>query len=317
MKKVLFFGDIGIDDTIALIYAYLHDEIEIVGVVAEYGNVSREDAISNIHYIFNLFEFPKDIPVILGADVPLTGEQPTYYPEIHGEHGLGPIIPNNRVQVVENFYEIVKIIEQHRDELVIVNVGRLTSLATMFILYKDLMNSVKEFYIMGGVFWIPGNVTTVAEANFHADPVAVKIVLTYAKNVTVIPLNATQKAIVTPEMVDYIDQFGKAKILKPLMEFYTDFYKKRNPSLTGGPLHDVLTLMATIQPELFIFGNSTVEIVQRLEGPARGQSIADLKTEQLDDEVKKHRIAFDIDYNQFFSEFISVMIGQKTRNGEQ
>jgi purine nucleosidase len=75
--------------------------------------------------------------------------------------------------------------------------------------------------------------------------------------------------------------------------------------------------MATIQPDLFIFGNSTVEIVQRLEGPERGQSIADLKTEQLDDEVKKHRIAFDIDYNQFFSEFISVMIGQKTRNGEQ
>lgn len=317
MKKVLFFGDIGIDDTIALIYAYLHDEIEIVGVVAEYGNVSREDAISNIHYIFNLFDFPKDIPVILGADVPLTGEQPTYYPEIHGEHGLGPIIPNNRVQVVENFYEIVKIIEQHRDELVIVNVGRLTSLATMFILYKDLMKSVQEFYIMGGAFWIPGNVTTVAEANFHADPVAVKIVLTYANNVTVIPLNATQKAIVTPEMVDYIDQFGKAKIMKPLMEFYTEFYKKRNPALTGGPLHDVLTLMATTQPDLFIFGNSTVEIVQRLQGPERGQSIADLKTEQLDDEVKKHRIAFDIDYNQFFSEFISVMIGQKTRNGEQ
>jgi purine nucleosidase len=61
VKKVLFFGDIGIDDTIALIYAYLHDDIEIVGVVAEYGNVSREDAISNIHYIFNLFDFPKDI----------------------------------------------------------------------------------------------------------------------------------------------------------------------------------------------------------------------------------------------------------------
>ncbi|MGE6488900.1 nucleoside hydrolase [Paenisporosarcina sp. NPDC076898] len=314
---MLFFGDIGIDDTIALIYAYLHDEIEIVGVVAEYGNVSREDAIENIHYIFNLFDFPKDIPVILGADVPLTGEQPTFYPEIHGEHGLGPIIPNN-VQVVENFYEIVKIIEKHHDELVIVNVGRLTSLATMFILYKDLMNSVREYYIMGGAFWIPGNVTTVAEANFHADPVAVKIVLAYAKNVTIIPLNATQKAIVTPEMVDYIDQFGKAKIIKPLMEFYTDFYKKRNPSLSGGPLHDVLTLMATIQPGIFTYGNETVGIVQNLEGAERGQSIAYRNKEnEIDNETKKHRIAFDIDYNQFFFEFISVMIGQKTKNGEQ
>lgn len=318
MKKVLFFGDIGIDDTIALIYAYLHDDIEIVGVVAEYGNVPREDAISNIHYIFNLFDFPKDIPVILGADVPLTGEQPTFYPEIHGEHGLGPIIPNNNVEVVENFYEIVKIIEKYRDELVIVNVGRLTSLATMFILYKDLMNTVQEFYIMGGAFWIPGNVTTVSEANFHADPVAVKIVLTYANNVTVVPLNATQKAMVTPEMVNYIDQFGKAKIIKPLMEFYTEFYKKRNPSLIGAPLHDVLTLMATINPNIFIYGNDTIGIVQNLEGAERGQSIAFRnKVNEIDDDLKKHRIAFDIDYNQFFSEFITVMIGQKTSNGEQ
>lgn len=23
---------------------------------------------------------------------------------------------------------------------------------------------------MGGAFWVPGNVTTVAEANFHGDP---------------------------------------------------------------------------------------------------------------------------------------------------
>ncbi|MBW9234421.1 nucleoside hydrolase, partial [Leptospira santarosai] len=208
------------------------------------------------------------------ADVPLTGEQPTFYPEIHGEHGLGPIVPNNNVEVVENFYEIVKIIEKHRDDLVIVNVGRLTSLATMFILYKDLMNSVREFYIMGGAFWIPGNVTTVSEANFHADPVAVKIVLTYANNVTVVPLNATQKAIVTPEMVNYIDQFGKAKIIKPLMEFYTEFYKKRNPSLIGAPLHDVLTLMATINPNIIIYGNDKIGIVQNLEGAERGQSIA-------------------------------------------
>lgn len=319
MKKVLFFGDIGIDDTMALIYAYLHDEIEIVGVVADYGNVSRKDAVSNIHYLFDLFDFPKDIPVILGAEVPLTGEQPTFYPEIHGEHGLGPIIPVKQGTIDENFLEIVKILEEHRDELVIVNVGRLTSLATMFILYKDLMSSVQEFFIMGGAFWVPGNVTTVAEANFHGDPVAVKIVLTYAKNVTIIPLNASQKAIVTPKMVEYIDQFGKAKIIKPLMEFYIEFYKKRNPLLTGGPLHDVLTLMATIQPELFIFGNSTVEIVQRLEGSERGQSIANIKNdiESKNDGNKKHRIAFDIDYDKFFKQFMSVMIGQHTRNGEQ
>ncbi|MDM5233658.1 nucleoside hydrolase [Lysinibacillus pakistanensis] len=247
----MFFGNIGIDDTVALIYARLNQEIEIVGLVADYGNVSREDAVSNIYYVMKLFDF-KEIPVILGAEVPLTGEQPTYYPEIHGERGLGPIVPNEDSEIkIENFWEIIKIIEKYKDELIIVNIGRLTSLATMFFLYHKLMKNVKEIYMMGGAFWVPGNVTTVAEANFHGDPFAVNIVLTYATNVTIILLNATQKAIVTPGMVDYIDSFGKTKIFKPLMQYYTRFYQERDPSLLGSPVHDALTLMATIYPNMF------------------------------------------------------------------
>lgn len=312
VKKVLLFGDIGIDDTVALIYASLNKEIEIVGIVADYGNVSREDAVSNIYYLMKLFDFPKGIPVIRGAEVPLTGEQPTFYPEIHGEHGLGPIIPDDDDPLkIENFLEIVRIIETYKDELIIVNIGRLTSLATMFILYRDLMSKVKEFYIMGGAFWIPGNVTTVAEANFHGDPVAVNIVLTYATNVTIIPLNATQQAIVTPEMVEYIEQFGKTKIFKPLMEYYTRFYKERDPSLQGSPVHDALSLIATIHPEIFIFGSYPVIIVDDLDGPSRGQIIADTRPHREQNNGEKiHRIALDIHYEKFFYNFLSVMTGK-------
>lgn len=50
-QKVLVFGDIGIDDTVALLYGYLNDEIEIVGIVADYGNISRERALANILYV--------------------------------------------------------------------------------------------------------------------------------------------------------------------------------------------------------------------------------------------------------------------------
>lgn len=316
VKKVLLFGDIGIDDTVALIYASLTKKIEIVGIVADYGNVSREDAVSNIYYLMKLFDFPQGIPVIRGAEVPLTGEQPTFYPEIHGERGLGPIIPNDDHSLkIENFLEIVNLIENYKDELIIVNIGRLTSLATMFILYRDLMTNVKEFYIMGGAFWIPGNVTTVAEANFHGDPVAVNIILTYANNVTIIPLNATQKAIVTPEMVAYIEQFGKTKIFKPLMDYYTDFYKERDPSIQGGPVHDALTLMAAIHPEMFMFESYPVVVVDDLDGPTRGQSIADTRPYSNNNGEKKHRIAFDIHYEMFFYNFLSVMTGQNLNNG--
>ncbi len=41
-KKIVFFGDFGIDDAVALIYANKTCKLDILGIVAEYGNVSRE-----------------------------------------------------------------------------------------------------------------------------------------------------------------------------------------------------------------------------------------------------------------------------------
>ncbi|WNB92399.1 nucleoside hydrolase [Bacillus sp. NEB1478] len=312
--KVLFFGDVGIDDTIALTYAYLSDKIDIVGVVADYGNVSREKTINNVHYLAKLFNFPSEVKIIGGAEVPMTGEQPIFYPEVHGEYGLGPIEPGVYEGVIENFFEIVNLINKYENELIIVNVGRLTSLATMFILYQSLMKKVKAFYIMGGAFWVPGNVTAVSEANFHADPIAVRVVLTYAENATIIPLNVTDRAIVTPEMVNYIDYKGKAPVIKPLLDFYYDFYKKKNPRILGSPVHDAITLMASVREDMFSFKRLPVHIVVRDEMIARGQSIADIREYvQFGENEKKHRIAFDFDYTKFFNDFMSTMTGEKFR----
>src|SRR5690606_12765830 len=54
-QKVLVFGDIGIDDTLAIIYSYLSDEIDLAGVVADYGNIPRKNAVRTIQYITDLF----------------------------------------------------------------------------------------------------------------------------------------------------------------------------------------------------------------------------------------------------------------------
>jgi purine nucleosidase len=313
-KKVLLFGDVGVDDTVALLYGYFNEEIDIVGVVADYGNISREMTLRNIQYLISLFNIP-EVKVILGAEKPMTGEEPTFYPEVHGVHGLGPIIPSPMQDLegtlTENFYEIVNLINQYKGELAIVSIGRLTSLATMFILYSELMKQVKEIYIMGGAFWVPGNVTAVSEANFHGDPIAAKIVLQYASNLTIIPLNVTDRAIVTPEMVDYIHAKGKANILKPLLDYYYQFYKKRNPDIKGSPVHDAITLMATIHEDWFTFKILPVHMVNT-EGISRGQTIADIRPwMKFEGNEKKHRIAFDFRYNEFFSDFMTIMTGEQ------
>ncbi len=312
-QKVLLFGDIGIDDTIAIIYSFFNKDIELVGIVADYGNVSRETAVNNVYYLYDLFGIEDGPPIIGGAEVPMTGEYPMYAPEVHGESGLGPITPSDYEGESENFFEIVKLIEKYQDDLIIVNIGRLTSLATMFILYRSLMKKVDGFYIMGGAFWVPGNVTAVSEANFYGDPIAVQIVLRYAHNATIIPLNVTQQAIVTPEMVDYIAYKGKTKIIKPLLDYYYDFYKESNPDILGSPVHDVLTVMASIRDDLFAYETFPIHIVEATEEIQRGQSIANFMDSDMaesDELDRPHRIAFELDYPKFFNDFMSIMTGQ-------
>jgi purine nucleosidase len=319
-KKVLLFGDIGIDDTIALIFAYLSKDIDVVGVVADYGNIPRENAVANINYVRKVFDTPEtqNIKIIAGAELPMIGEVPQFFPEIHGEYGLGPIVPPTDLEdgLSDNFSGIVNIIEENLNDLVIVNIGRLTSLATLFILHRDLMAQINEYYIMGGAFWYPGNVTSVSEANFHGDPIAAQLVLSNASKVKIFPLNVTSKAIATPEMVDYIDQVGKVPLIKTLLDYYYDFYKKRDPSVQGSPLHDVLTLMAVYYDDMLMYESFPVYVVRSTSGTERGQSIADIRPfgnleEETETVIKKHQIALQLDYPKFFNHFMEVMTGEK------
>ncbi|MGM0828003.1 MAG: nucleoside hydrolase [Bacillota bacterium] len=89
-KKVLVFSDFGIDDIVAVLCAYYSDTIEIVGIVSDYGNVSKASALKNVKYLQSITGIT-DTPVIGGAVSALTGIQPQFYPDVHGLEGLGPI----------------------------------------------------------------------------------------------------------------------------------------------------------------------------------------------------------------------------------
>ena len=311
-KKVLLFSDVGIDDAVALAYANLTDDIDIIGIVADYGNVSKEEATRNVRFL--LKKFGKEyIKVYGGAEKPMTGESPTFYPEVHGPFGLGPIDPGLQFENLENFFDVINVIEQYKNELIIVNTGRLTSLATLFILYEGLMKSVNSYYIMGGAFLYPGNVTPFAEANIYGDPVAANIVMKYVNGAFIFPLNVTQNAIVTPAMINYIDTKDKTRLLKPMLDYYYfNFYQKKVPGIQGGPVHDAVTLMAVIRGDLFTFYQSPVLIDST--DVARGQSMADFRVtdtpEKFDGRAQQH-IAIGLDYEGFYKDFMSVMTGEK------
>lgn len=310
-KKVLIFCDVGIDDAIALIYAYLVGNIQVVGIVAGYGNIPRIETVRNARYLLQLIG-RADIPVFSGAITPMTGSNPTFYSDVHGQFGLGPIQPDIALEEFENFCDIIPLIETYQQELTIITIGRLTSLATLCLLYQDLMKNIPSYYIMGGAFLYPGNVTPVAEANFYEDPVAANIVMKHLTNISIYPLNVTQQAIVTPDMVNYIHSKGKTKMLKPLLDYYFQFYQKQVPGIQGSPVHDALTLMAVNRPDFFTYYSSSVDICTATDS-SRGQSIGDFRI-TLNPEVfndrPKQQIAMHFHYEKFYTEFMTVMTGE-------
>ncbi|MGY3714594.1 nucleoside hydrolase [Sutcliffiella cohnii] len=314
-KKVLFFGDFGIDDIVALIYAFFEDEIDIVGIVADYGNVPKSTALRNARYLQEISQ-SYEIPIIGGAERSALGTSDVFYPEIHGEEGFGGFIPpdltNHFENDFENFHVIYDLIEQYNEDLIIVNTGRLTSLATSYILYPDTVAKVKEVYIMGGAFNFPGNVTPIAEANIFGDPYSANIVLTYGRNITIIPLNVTQSAIITPEMINFIDKQNQLKqteigrIIKPMLDYYYQFYKAHIPTIKGAPLHDLITLWAIINEDKMYYETRPVKVVVNI-GESFGQTIGDFRQMIQLAEHPVHRIGLNYNYPAFINDVIRVL----------
>ncbi|MEI2665423.1 nucleoside hydrolase [Rossellomorea sp. LJF3] len=306
MKNILLFADPGIDDSVAIMYALMNPDINILGIVSSYGNVEKKQATDNIAYLLNLAG-RTDIPIIGGSNSPSSGKTPTYYPEIHGKDGLGPIRPpDNFSGELTNFSKLYTIIKENKD-VTIVDVGRNTSLSTLYILGENIAQDVKEFYIMGGAFFVPGNVTPSAEANFYGDPTASELVVKNLDNLYIAPLNITNKAIVTLEHIKTIQQMNGnplVRILDDIMTYYIDAYKKLIPGINGAPLHDVVTLSLMVNPDMGKTIRRDVEVLTT--GLGQGTSIADFRVSSKPAE-KNINIYLEIDYQMFVNDFIEVM----------
>ena len=313
LYNILLFTDSGVDDSLALMYALLHPEINVVGVVTGYGNITKEQAINNAAYLLQLGG-REDIPIIAGASGPLSGESATFYPEIHGPEGLGPIRPPQDLKEVKvyDIDKILDIVNQYPDNLVIVGVGRQTELAIPFILYgREAFNKVSAFYIMGGAFLVPGNVTAEAEANFYADPIAANQVLEKARNVFLHPLNITNKAIIPPAVIDYLAENSQSPfkdLIKPAYDYYFEAYKKNVPGITGAPLHDVITISALVNKNMVKYLPRRVNI--ELFGRARGKSIADFRPKpEPEPEDALDWIGMEADIPAFIEDFTLTFMG--------
>ncbi|NAS12631.1 nucleoside hydrolase [Poritiphilus flavus] len=274
MHKIIIDTDPGIDDSMAIQFAFASGAFEILGLTTVFGNVSIDITTTNALRLLDLLD-RSEVPVSKGAANPLEGVFGGGVPFIHGDDGQGntnkPPSKNKAISLPAHEF-IIEQVMKFPNELVLVALGPLTNLALALRQKPEIQHKVKEVVLMGGNPFCPGNATPAAEANILSDPLAADEVLGAEWPVTMIGLDVTHRTLLRRSDFDEITQ-NPSPINKHVTSaylFYLDFFKRAN-KIEGTYLHDASVFAYLMRPDYYTTENYPVRVATH-EGVGRGKT---------------------------------------------
>lgn len=245
-ERVIIDCDPGIDDAIALLLAFASPGIEILGITAVAGNIPLELTRANARRICEIGGRPA-LKVFAGCGRPLLYPAREGAAVFHGADGLGgthlpePTMP---LQVQHGVNFIIDRVREAPGAITIAALGPMTNLAAALAMAPDIADKIKRLVFMGGAAFCPGNVTAHAEFNFWFDPHAAHAVLASSIPMVMLGLDATNKAVITPERIHRLRKSGPiGDISARMLAYHADA-----GSLS---LHDPCVVAYLVEPELF------------------------------------------------------------------
>jgi inosine-uridine nucleoside N-ribohydrolase len=246
--------DPGIDDALALLYAWGSPELTLAGITTVAGNVTLADATRNVFRLLALRGVRPWPPVAEGAAGPL-GRPLVTATGYHGADGLGeladwPVVEPVLVPGPAAAF-IVEVARRAPEPLTLVALGPLTNVALALEHDARALRRLARVVVMGGAVDVPGNVTPGAEFNIHVDPAAAARVLAAGLPIDLIPLDATRQAVLTRDVLDA----ALARRPGPLPARVAAFTRHgfRGEDAGGAArmfLHDPLAVAAALDPTL-------------------------------------------------------------------
>ena len=251
-KKVILDVDPGIDDAVVLCYALFDPEVEVVAVTSVGGNVTPQVASRNAHAIVEYLDPPRLPRMGIGSEpddgLPVDGRY------VHGIDGLGGTDLPAAVLRTQHPAEkvICDAVRAAPGEITIITLGPLTNIARALQRDPELPMLAKQLVITGGTLDSPGNITPTAEFNIYCDPIAAKqVFLSYCPK-TLVPLDVTNRVKLT---LSHVDQLAPetTKVGHLLRSFLMPAFRayRQRFGLEGIHIHDMVTYIAAIYPELF------------------------------------------------------------------
>lgn len=268
--------DPGHDDAFAILLAAYSPALELLGISTVGGNQTLEKTTANALKIVHIAGLDH-VQVVAGAPKPLL-RPAKICGEIHGDSGLdGPDLlvgPRTAVdaKAVNAMYTAIA---EHtgRRIVTLICTGALTNAALLLSVYPELVPHIR-IVLMGGAMGI-GNTGPVQEFNIQVDPEAAAVVFESGAEVTMVPLEVTHTALVTPAVLERIGAHTKfRRLMCELLLFFRDSYR-RVFDFEYPPLHDPCAVAYVIAPHLFECKRYRVDIETR-SALSAGQTVVDV-----------------------------------------
>ncbi|KAI5078621.1 hypothetical protein GOP47_0006292 [Adiantum capillus-veneris] len=273
--KLIIDTDPGIDDAMAILMAFHSPEVEIIGLTTIFGNVPTSLATHNALHLLEVIG-REDVPVAQGCTMSLKNVPKVRIADfVHGKDGLGntnPSPPKRKALDLSAKEFLLKMINTFPGEVTVVALGPLTNIAMAIRADPMFAKNVKQIVVLGGAFFVNGNVNPASEANILGDPEAADIVFTSGADILVVGINITHQVVMTD---DHLKQLGQsesafAKYVYEISHFYFDYHHEAY-DMKGVYLHDPTALAAAVDPLLFTFAEGVVRV--QVDGISKGMTI--------------------------------------------
>lgn len=272
-QRIIIDTDPGIDDAMAILFAFRSPELQVAGLTSIFGNVSAERGALNALTLCQLAGI--SVPVAQGATVPLAMAPRPHSDYVHGSDGFGNIDWPQAEGTIDSRSAaqfIVETVHANPHEVTLIALGPLTNLALALELDPSIAGLVKEVVLMGGAVHETGNVSPVAEANIINDPHAADRVFGADWPVTMIGLDVTHQVLLKTSVLARIEAANPEQggFLNKAAQHYFDFYRGAM-GIDGCYFHDAATIAYVLDPSLFGCRHGRIRVAT--DGLALGQTM--------------------------------------------
>lgn len=324
MRSLIIDTDGGIDDAVALWWALSRPDVEVVAVLATWGNVGLDGAVANCSRVLTAAG-RTGVVLARGTDAPV-GPTPLVNraQRVHGDDGLGgwgerwPAgVPLTREPAGE---VLSRLTAERPGELDLVTVGPLSTVAAALRDDPGIAARTRSLTVMGGSVGAGGNALPLAEANIAHDPLGAAEVVAARwggdRRPLLVGLDVTARALLGPDDLAAAEAGGRAgstagRFLAGPLAHYAGYYTRSRQAPAGwSPCHDLVATMAVVDDALITEAPTVPLAVDTGRSAAWGATVADLRPVPADGSpagFTPWRVALDVDADRFRAAFRSLV----------